>query len=135
MVGRTVLVVAHRLSTVVDAHQIAMCLNGSVHDTGTHQELLSGCPEYAKLVKRQLGGDRGSVSSGLNLLGRDRGSKGSGLDSLGGQEGVMQEPASLEMGMAWSIDGVTGAPVKGGVLGSGGEDDHAGTAVVYGTSC
>ena len=75
------------------------------------------CPEYAKFVKRQLGGDRGSVSSGLNLLGRDRGSQGSGLDSLGGQQGLMQEPASLEMGIAWSTDGVTGAPVgKGGLL-------------------
>ena len=86
-------------------------------------------------MKRQLGGDRGSVSSGLNLLGRDRDSQGSGLDSLGGQQGLMQEPASLEMGIAWSTDGATGAPVGGGGSGSGGEDDQADTAVVYGTSC
>jgi len=68
MVGRTVLVVAHRLSTVVDADQIAMCVAGSVLDSGRHAELLERCPEYANLVKRQLGGDRASVARGLDLL-------------------------------------------------------------------
>jgi len=68
MIGRTVLVVAHRLSTVVDADQIAMCVAGSVVDSGRHAELLGRCPEYANLVKRQLGGDRASVARGLDLL-------------------------------------------------------------------
>jgi len=69
MVGRTVLVVAHRLSTVVDADQIAMCVKGEVVDSGRHSELLQRCPEYANLVKRQLGGGGASVASGLHLLG------------------------------------------------------------------
>jgi hypothetical protein len=127
MVGRTVLVVAHRLSTVVDAHQIAMCLNGAIHDTGTHQELLGRCHEYAKLVKRQLGGDRGSVASGLNLLGRDRGSEGCGLDSLGNEQGLMPAPASLDMPL--SIDGLTGAPGDQDCKDVS-KDDEAGSAVV-----
>eukprot|EP00961_Rhodomonas_salina_P200636 2706657-Rhodomonas_salina.2 len=53
MVGRTVLVVAHRLSTVRDAHQIAVSSEGSVVDVGSHQELLARCEQYQTLVKRQ----------------------------------------------------------------------------------
>ena len=76
------LLVAHRLSTVVDAHQIAMCAGGAVIASGTHDVLLDTCPEYARLVKRQLGGGaNGSVASGLNALGKS-GSVASALDRL-----------------------------------------------------
>lgn len=52
-VGRTVLVVAHRLSTVRDADQLAMVSRGSVIETGTHDVLLSRCDSYRNLVQRQ----------------------------------------------------------------------------------
>ena len=52
-VGRTVLVVAHRLSTVRDADQLAMVSHGSVIETGTHDVLLSRCDSYRNLVQRQ----------------------------------------------------------------------------------
>lgn len=47
--GRTVLVIAHRLSTVVDADQIVVLDNGKVAERGTHDELLRRPGRYARL--------------------------------------------------------------------------------------
>lgn len=47
--GKTLIVVAHRLSTIVSAEQIAFIKNGKVHMTGSHEELLIKCPEYAEM--------------------------------------------------------------------------------------
>ena len=53
--GRTVILVAHRLSTVVDAHAIAVVEGGSVKDYGTHSALLKKKDGlYSRLVARQL---------------------------------------------------------------------------------
>jgi ABC-type multidrug transport system fused ATPase/permease subunit len=52
--GRTVIVVAHRLSTVRDADQIAHIASGRVEDAGGHDELLERCEPYRMLVQRQL---------------------------------------------------------------------------------
>lgn len=54
MIGRTVLVVAHRLSTVRDADQIAVTADGAVVDVGKHDELLLRCETYQNLVQRQM---------------------------------------------------------------------------------
>ena len=53
MKGRTTLVIAHRLSTVQNAHQIALCSDGRITELGTHSELLSRKGEYAALVGTQ----------------------------------------------------------------------------------
>jgi ATP-binding cassette subfamily C protein CydD len=50
MVGRTVLVVAHRLNTIYDAHQIAVLVGGRVVQTGRHEELLRRGGAYASLM-------------------------------------------------------------------------------------
>lgn len=50
----TRIVVAHRLSTVLDADQIAVMHQGRVVELGTHQELMLLNGVYADLVKRQL---------------------------------------------------------------------------------
>ena len=47
--GRTVIMIAHRLSTVVGADQIVVLNQGSVQESGTHAELLSRDGLYAKM--------------------------------------------------------------------------------------
>jgi len=51
---RTLLIVAHRLSTVIDADQIVVLDEGKVVGTGTHEELLVTSPLYAELARSQL---------------------------------------------------------------------------------
>ncbi|KAK8973504.1 hypothetical protein V6N11_008865 [Hibiscus sabdariffa] len=53
MKGRTTLVIAHRLSTVQNAHQIALCSNGQIAELGSHMELLARKGQYASLVDTQ----------------------------------------------------------------------------------
>lgn len=53
MNGRTTLVIAHRLSTVQNAHHIALCSEGKIAELGTHHELLSKKGLYASLVDTQ----------------------------------------------------------------------------------
>ncbi|AWB82942.1 ABC transporter [Corynebacterium yudongzhengii] len=51
---RTVIIVAHRLSTVTDADEIVVMRDGVVEDRGTHDELLRTSPLYHDLASRQL---------------------------------------------------------------------------------
>lgn len=53
MKGRTTLVIAHRLSTVQAADQIAVCADGNVIEVGTHAELIAKEGTYASLVNTQ----------------------------------------------------------------------------------
>lgn len=51
---RTLIVIAHRLSTVVDSDQIVVLDHGRVIGTGTHSELVESTPLYRDLAKHQL---------------------------------------------------------------------------------
>lgn len=51
---RTLVVIAHRLSTVVESDVIVVLDNGRVVGTGTHAELLESVPLYRKLAETQL---------------------------------------------------------------------------------
>src|SRR5215216_1148306 len=53
--GRTTIVIAHRLSTVRDADQIAVLDRGEVAERGTHEELVAAGGRYAELVARDEG--------------------------------------------------------------------------------
>lgn len=52
--GKTVVVVAHRLSTVKNAHQIVVLEKGNLIEIGTHEELTRKQGAYYNLVKNQL---------------------------------------------------------------------------------
>ncbi|MBM3715049.1 MAG: ABC transporter ATP-binding protein [Actinobacteria bacterium] len=52
--GRTLLVIAHRLSTVVDSDLIVVLEHGRVVGQGTHSELVASTPLYRDLAKHQL---------------------------------------------------------------------------------
>ncbi|XP_065855120.1 ABC transporter B family member 27 isoform X1 [Euphorbia lathyris] len=54
MKGRTVLVIAHRLSTVKSADVVAVISEGQIAESGSHDQLLSKNGIYTALVKRQL---------------------------------------------------------------------------------
>lgn len=51
--GRTLFVVAHRLSTIIDADLILFVKDGDIVERGTHQELLERKGEYFELWERQ----------------------------------------------------------------------------------
>ena len=53
--GRTTLVVAHRLSTIVNANRIYVLEQGRVTETGSHEELIASNGLYASLWKVQAG--------------------------------------------------------------------------------
>jgi ATP-binding cassette subfamily B protein len=85
LVGRTVLVVAHRLATVQDVDRILVLHRGRLVEQGSHRELLSRGGVYAKLYRLQAGqqhvqqtldpggGDRGPQKSRQRFLGWSRG--------------------------------------------------------------
>jgi ATP-binding cassette subfamily B protein len=52
--GRTLIVIAHRLSTVVDSDLIVVLEHGQVVGQGTHSELVASTPLYRDLAKHQL---------------------------------------------------------------------------------
>jgi len=54
MKGRTTLVIAHRLSTVVDADRVVVLDRGKIVEEGPHKELLAKAGLYKKLVEKQL---------------------------------------------------------------------------------
>lgn len=52
--GKTVIIIAHRLSTVKNADQIIVMKNGQITERGTHTSLIKSKGEYFNLVKNQL---------------------------------------------------------------------------------
>lgn len=58
--GRTCMIVAHRLSTVVNADRIIVMDGGNVVDQGQHEDLLDRCETYKLIARHQL--VRGTVS-------------------------------------------------------------------------
>ena len=56
MRGKTILIIAHRLSTVKEADEILVMMEGEVVERGTHSSLLQLDGAYKKLVQKQLTG-------------------------------------------------------------------------------
>jgi len=55
MSGRTTLVIAHRLATIINADRIIVMDQGRIVDSGTHQQLMQNEGLYAKLASMQFG--------------------------------------------------------------------------------
>ncbi|MEU6848115.1 ABC transporter ATP-binding protein [Streptomyces sp. NPDC046716] len=62
LTGRTVLLVAHRRSTLRLADRIAVLEAGRVLDTGTHDELAARCPRYRELMLGELSEETGPAT-------------------------------------------------------------------------
>lgn len=60
----TVISVAHRMSTVIDADQIVVMDDGEIHEIGTHHGLLETSPLYQRLISIQLRGGRPASQPG-----------------------------------------------------------------------
>ena len=58
-VGKTTILIAHRISTVENMDKIILVEDGTVTAVGTHNELCANCEEYAKMVKLQKLEDEG----------------------------------------------------------------------------
>ena len=54
LAGRTAIIVAHRLSSILKADKILFFKNGRIVAQGRHEELLAGLPEYGDLVRLQF---------------------------------------------------------------------------------
>jgi ATP-binding cassette, subfamily B, multidrug efflux pump len=54
MQGRTTILISHRTSTVRDADQIVVLVEGAIAECGTHDELLARGGYYADLYQKQL---------------------------------------------------------------------------------
>ncbi|MPN63883.1 putative ABC transporter ATP-binding protein [bioreactor metagenome] len=50
----TIIVVAQRVNTIMNAEQIIVLDNGRIVGTGTHRALLKSCPEYFEIASSQL---------------------------------------------------------------------------------
>jgi len=71
MVGRTTLIIAHRLSSVIDADRIVVLEDGAIVESGMHRELVSGHGTYARLMADQVTTSRTNGHSVGTVIDRD----------------------------------------------------------------
>jgi ATP-binding cassette subfamily B protein len=67
--GKTALVIAHRLSTVVDAARIVVLHDGRVAESGTHEQLLARGGRYAEMWRLQQSGGESGADPGDGRVG------------------------------------------------------------------
>jgi subfamily B ATP-binding cassette protein MsbA len=64
MKDRTVLIIAHRLSSIIRSDKIVVLENGKVADIGTHTELLASSERYKRLYELQYAGSSDDIATG-----------------------------------------------------------------------
>jgi ABC-type multidrug transport system ATPase subunit len=68
MSGRTVFVIAHRLSTVRRADRIVVIENGAIADIGAHEDLMTKLGTYRRLYELQFADLRAETGAGATEL-------------------------------------------------------------------
>lgn len=91
MENRTTLVIAHRLSSVINADRILVLDEGQVAEIGTHAELIAAGGTYAGLMRQQTQTDQGKTLP-LDALGAQRDTLP--LDAQGGIKGGSAAPSA-----------------------------------------
>jgi ATP-binding cassette subfamily C protein CydCD len=71
MVGRTTLIIAHRLSSVIAADRIVVLEEGAIVESGTHRDLVSGHSTYARLMADQVTTSSANGQAVGTMLNRD----------------------------------------------------------------
>ena len=64
IVGKSLIVVAHRLNTIRNANQILVVASGKIVGRGTQEELLRNCPVYQKMWQDYAGSTEKSLEGG-----------------------------------------------------------------------
>jgi hypothetical protein len=144
MAGRcSVVLIAHRLSTVINADKIVVVNNGQLAEQGTHTELLEKDNIYAQLVKRQLakqanslneaeGPDDSKTSKPSTPTGTGQEAKGQdeGKDASGASKGKgLPPPNEAQQAPADNIDSLFDS------LNGPSEDDSKGAATPCPSGC
>ena len=113
MRGRTTLIFAHRLSSVIDADRILVIEDGNIAETGSHAELMAGAGAYHRLMAEQardaapgaLGGAAARFAGGAaedQVAAGDAGP--GGADLLGLDHAAQMEPTNAILraeGLGW----------------------------------
>ena len=63
MEGRTTFIIAHRLSTIRNADRIVVLMDGTIKETGRHEELLGRNGEYSRLYYMQFHGTKEGIAT------------------------------------------------------------------------
>lgn len=66
--GRTTILVSHRPATIASADRVVLLDEGSVVATGTHEELVAGCPRYLEVLGAAYQPDRSDQPDGSDEL-------------------------------------------------------------------
>ena len=110
--GATVLLVAHRLSTVQNADAIAVIDNGGIAELGTHAALVAMNGTYARLVARQMAKQQNTLDAVETILSP---SLGVTFDQLAAAD-LMPATAFVSISPLGTLSPAAGAALRGSLL-------------------